>query len=130
MAYAPAPATPAPKEPPAPIATEAAAETARMPAFSVASIVIPPTVVTNFAGPLPARYASTWFAIWLNASEMPIATATPALPPNAAATAAAPAIAEIDEVSDAASEIEFAEAPLVPPPSTNALTCAAMWFSA
>ena len=80
-------------------------------AFSVASSVMPPGVVTNLAAPLPARYASTWLAILLNASEMPIETAMPASPPKPNATAAAPAIAEIDEVSDALSEIELGRSP-------------------
>ena len=137
-AHAPAPATPAPKVP-APTATDAAAETARMPGSSRAVSVMPPGV------PLPALFvtvallmaAVTLPSMRFLASETPTDTATPAVPPKAKASETAPAIAEMVDVSSALSFNETPSASLSFPlmatteesPSTKAPVAVRMTFS-
>ena len=96
-ATAPAPLTAMPAVPPPPMASEAAAVTASMRATVRASTTTSPVVVTLAS----VIDASTSLPMWFSAIATPTDTATAAVPPKAAAIDAAPAIASIDEVSDA-----------------------------
>ena len=78
--------------------------------------------------------ASTSLSISLNASDRPIATETPAVTPNDAASEAAPATAWISEASSARSAALCARMPSVrtslPSPSMVACTTVRILFSA
>ena len=73
--------------------------------------------------------AATSLPTSLIAIERPIETATPTLPPIAAATEAAAATAEISEESSAVSEALAALMPLLPEPSMYAWISDAIRFS-
>ncbi len=121
VAVAPAPliATPVP-----PIATEteAAVLTAKMLADSLAEIVTSPSVTVT---PVSAfvMYDETSLLMLLRATDTPIDMATP-VPPNPAASVAAPVMALIAEVSLAMMEMEPAAIPVAPSPSMKELILA------
>ena len=99
VAWAPAPEM-ATATLPAAIAREAAAVHATIVAFSVAEIEIAPVVVSPVAPESACEmYASTSLAIVFQASAMPIAPETDAVPPIEAAIEAAPVSAWIAEMS-------------------------------
>ena len=97
IADAPAPLTPTPAVPPTAAASAAAMDVTSMLAADLAITFRSPLAASR----APAISASTWVAITLRAKDTPIDTATPALLPNAAAIAAAPAKAWIRELSRA-----------------------------
>ena len=121
---APAPlmATPVPPKP-RPTATDAATEVAVMVADCEAvSVTLPATSRLTFE-----IEASTVLSIRFWARETPIESAPAFDPPTAIATAAAPAVAVIVELSPALTET-LAGAMLVPPPSIEARTSVAILF--
>ena len=103
LASAPAPAKATPAVPPTPSATETAAEIALIDAVLLASNLTLPLVVWKSAAssaPFTSLMnVSTKVAISSCAIEAAIEMATPAVPPNAAAMAAEPAMALMVEVS-------------------------------
>ena len=129
LASTPAPLTATPAPPPNPAATEAAAAMASMEAVSSALITMSPAVEV---APWPASFIKALMALSmvLSAMETPIDTATPTPPPKAAAIEAAPAKAEMVDVSSAVSEMLSADIPEDPSPSMEACTSALIRLSA
>ena len=114
VASAPAPLTAMPACPPMPAASEAAVDVAVMLAFSTAFRPTAPVVVTRLAAFLIA--ASTTLAMVFSANETAMDSDTPPLPPNEAATLAAPALALIVELSWALRLALAAVTPAAPVP--------------
>ncbi len=98
LATAPAPLTATPATPAPPMDTDTAVEIAWIVALFSANSFILPTVVVTVSSVLRI-YASISLLIWFSARDTPIDTATPAVPPKAAAMDAAPATEWMDELS-------------------------------
>ncbi len=120
-APAPAPLMAMPAEPPMPTAREAAAAIASMVWAEVAVMLIAPDVALKELSAF-LTVASTSLEIRLSARETPMDRETPAEPPPAIPSDAAPASALMVEVSRAVRDALVALIPVAPSPSMNALT--------
>ena len=128
VATAPAPLTPMPAPPPKPAAIAAANATTRIAASSAAvTVMLPRVVATSSASKI---VATTVLLMVLNASPMPIATDTPAVRPNDAASETAPASASMVELLAAVTLMLPASMPAAPSPSIALRTSTPMVFSA